>query len=300
MEFKMKIGIDIGGSHIGIGIVDNFGKIIEKREIRILKENKKNIEKFVEDYLVENIKELILKYKIELIGISSAGVIKDGIILNSPNLGFSNYNIVKNIKSKINTNIPIHIKNDAICAAIAEKEYGSIKNIKDALFLSLGTGIGGAVFVNNKLLKSDDVSFFEFGHIILKENGIECNCGKKGCFEKYASMKVLKNNLRKNLNLNQTTSGKELINIINENPNNEIIMNTINEYIENLSEGILILLDRFKIYSISLGGSFVYYQDILLKKLEDKLFEKIHRKINLKIAVLENDAGIVGATLTKK
>ena len=75
----MKIGIDIGGSHIGVGVIEDTGKLIEKNEIRILKENKNNIKNFIEDFLVENIKKIILKYQIDFIGISSAGIIKDGI-----------------------------------------------------------------------------------------------------------------------------------------------------------------------------------------------------------------------------
>ena len=295
----MKIGIDIGGSHIGIGIVNDMGKLITKNEIRILKEDKENIEKFIEDYLVDNIKNIILKYNIDFIGISFAGIIENGIIIESYNLGIKNYNIVKNLKEKLQINIPICVKNDAQCAAIAEKEYGNLKEISNAIFLTLGTGIGGAVICDNKLMKSNDITYFEFGHIILKENGIKCNCGKMGCFERYASIKSLKEMLRKKLNLNQLTSGKELIDIINKNYNNKIIIDIIDNYIDDLSNGICILLDRFKVDYISIGGSFIYYKDILLKKLEDKIYMKINKKINIKIASLGNDAGIIGATLIK-
>ena len=293
----MKIGIDIGGSHIGIGVVNEFGKIIEKEEIRILKENKENLESFIEDFLIDNIKRHIQKYHIELIGISSAGIIKDGVILFAGNLGFENYKIIENLKEKLNIDIKIVIENDAKCAAIAEKEYGSLKKASNAIFLTLGTGIGGAIISNNEIMKSEDIHYFEFGHIQLKQEGIKCNCGKNGCFERYASMKILKNTLREKLQLNQHTSGKELINIIKENPKDKVILDIINQHIDNLSEGISILVDRFKIYNISIGGSFVYYKDILLKKLEDKLFEKTGRIINIQLAELGNDAGIIGATL---
>ncbi len=293
----MKIGIDIGGSHIGIGIVNNLGKLIEKKEVRLLKENKKDIEKFIEDFLVDNIKKFISKYNIEFIGISFAGIIENEIILESFNLGLKNYNIIKNLKEKLQIDIPIKIKNDAQCAMLAEKEYGSLKEISNAIFLTLGTGIGGAVICNNELMKSDDPKYFEFGHIILKENGIKCNCGKMGCFERYASIKYLKDVLREKLNLDQLTSGKEIIDIINKDYNNKIIIDIIDEYIDNLSEGICILLSRFKMDVISIGGSFVYYKDILLKKLEDKLLIRMNKKINIKLASLGNDAGMIGATL---
>lgn len=299
----MKIGIDIGGSHIGIGVVDRFGKLIEKKEIRILKENKNNIKNFIEDFLVENIKKFILKYQIDFIGIASAGTIKDGIILESVNLKFKNYNIVQNLTNKIGTkslnNISCAVKNDAQCAALAEKKYGSLKEDADAIFLTIGTGIGGAVFYNNQLAKSDDISYFEFGHMILKPNGKKCNCGKKGCFEKYASMKTLKNTLREQLELDSNTSGKELLDIINKNSDNVIIKNIINQYINYLSIGISKLIEKFKIENISIGGSFVYFKDIFLNKLEKELFNKIGKKVNIKIATLGNDAGIIGSTLIR-
>ena len=89
-------------------------------------------------------------------------------------------------------NIPIKIKNDAKCAALAENKYGSLKDYKRSIFIGLGTGIGGAVIVDDKLLDTGDLPGCEIGHMIIQKDGLECKCGKKGCFEKYASMKAFK------------------------------------------------------------------------------------------------------------
>lgn len=291
----MKIGIDIGGSHIGIGVVNRYGKIVQKKEIRILKENKNNVENFIEEFLVENIKTYTDKYKIESIGISSAGRIKNNIILHAANLGFQNYNIVKKLKDKLNKDIDIFVKNDAICAAMAEKQYGILMEKENAMFMVLGTGIGGTIIKDNKIIKQEDVNYISFGHIMLKEKGIKCNCGKIGCFERYASIKVLKDNLRQRLGLDKYISGEKIVEIIRQNPDNKIIKSTIDEYINNLVEGILILTDIFNINYIVLGGGFVYYKDFLLEKLENELYKR--NKINVTISKLGNDAGIIGATL---
>ena len=91
----MKIGIDIGGSHIAIGVVNSNGIIVEKIEKRLTQKEKTNIQKSIEEYIIKNVTEFIKKYKIELIGIAAPGTIKDGVILWGGNLNVTNYNIVE-------------------------------------------------------------------------------------------------------------------------------------------------------------------------------------------------------------
>lgn len=300
----MKIGIDLGGSHIAIGVVDNNGLIIEKQEKRIMANEKKDITTFIESYIIENVNELIKKYKISSIGIAIPGTVDNFSIIKSVNLGLENYNIVEKLKEKID--LPIKIKNDAKCAALAENKFGSLKNYNRAIFLTLGTGIGGTVIINNELLNTGNLPGCEFGHMIIEKDGIECNCGKKGCFEKYSSMKAFKNNLRKALGLDETTRGEELINILRnnkqENKNYNKIEKVIEEFIEYLSIGISNLVNIFEPEAICIGGSFVFFEDILLERLknhlknENYLFNKRDELI-IKTAVLGNDAGIIGATI---
>lgn len=236
----MKVGIDLGGSHIAIGVVDENGRIIEKQERRILDKEKQEIKTFIEEYIIKNIKEMSKKYKITNIGIAIPGTVNKTSVIKSVNLNLENYNIVEALKKKIN--IPIKIKNDAKCAALAENKYGSLKDYKRSIFIGLGTGIGGAVIVDDKLLDTGDLPGCEIGHMIIQKDGLECKCGKKGCFEKYASMKAFKTNLRKELNLDEKTRGEELLNILrNNNENNKNykkIEKVINDYIEYLSIGI--------------------------------------------------------------
>ena len=131
----MKVGIDLGGSHIGIGLVDENGIIIKKDQKRITnaeKEDKnKSIHEYIEDYIVENIEKFSKEYEIELIGMSIPGTMNKTTIIKSVNLGIENYNIVDKLKEKLNkkgfSGIPIKIRNDAKCAAIAENTYGCLK-----------------------------------------------------------------------------------------------------------------------------------------------------------------------------
>ena len=301
----MKVGIDLGGSHIAIGVVNDKGKIIEKFEKRILNNEKKNIEKAIEENVFQHIKDLSNRYKIEKIGIAAPGTIQDGKIINAYNLGIKGeYKIVSNLSKKIK--LPIMIRNDAKCAAIAENKYGCLKQYKRSLFLTLGTGIGGAVIINNELLDTGNLPGCEFGHMVIEKEGLLCSCGKFGCWQQYASMKALKDNLRKLLGYDEKTDSKQLLNILRntqkEDKEFSVINNIIEEYIEDLAIGISNLINIFEPEIIGIGGSFVYFKDVLLNRLENKLLNdnlifNSRKDIKIETAILENDAGIIGATL---
>ncbi len=332
----MKIGIDIGGSHIGIGLVDEKGNIIEKYETDI---NGNDLSKFIENYVLQTIKKLSEGREIELIGIASPGTPKDGKLTNLVNLGIDELDITKIIKKEFNGKIQIN--NDAKCAGLAEKQYGSLKEYDDAVFMCLGTGIGGAVFLGGKELRPKRNPGFEIGHMIIKKDGISCNCGKSGCFETYCSMKRLKNTLIDAMGLNKDINAKELLNVLkernknlkehreelNENlkqnkdelnercknlkehekklkkRNEEVVVQKIlEEYIDNLIIGLSNVIDLLEPEAICLGGSFVYFKDVLYEMLLEEfnsrkyVFNKSALPV-IKLATLGNDAGIIGATI---
>ena len=213
----------------------------------------------------------------------------------------------------------IKIKNDAKCAALAEHEYGSLKKYSRSIFVTLGTGIGGAVIINNKLLDTGNLPGVEIGHMVIKKDGLKCNCGNNGCFEKYASMKSFKDNIRKALKLESSTKGDDIVTILKnyykkskdnktidsltklKNKNAEI-EKIVNDYIENLSIGLANLVNIFEPEAIIIGGSFVHFEEILLDKLKKSLnngpylFNK-RKDLIIKTATLGNDAGIIGASL---
>ncbi len=323
----MKIGIDLGGSHIAIGVVDNNGRIIEKFEKRLKGVEKKKIKDTIVSYITENVQVLRKKHKITGVGIAIPGTVSGGTIVKSVNLGIKNFDIVEELKREID--LPIQIRNDAKCAAIAENTYGSLKNYNRSVFLTLGTGIGGAVIINNNLLDCGDLPGCEFGHMIIEKNGKQCNCGKKGCFEKYASMKALKTNLREVLGVGEEVSGKELFEVIRNNVFGdgeknirgrlgtgqksfdgnvaeikcaEQIESTVQGFIENLSIGIANLINIFEPEAIGIGGSFVYFEEVLLDRLKKELLKDnvlFNKKVDIivKTAIFRNDAGIIGATI---
>ena len=295
----MKIGIDLGGSHIGIGVIDEDGKILQKKETDLkIEKNSSKVEQFIKTYLQSSVKELIQKYSIETIGVASPGTPKNGKITSLVNLGIQELDIIE-ILQEI-SHLPIKVHNDAKCAAVAEKRYGSLKEYSDAVFLCLGTGIGGAVFLNNQLLEAKRNPGFELGHMIIQKDGKLCNCGKRGCFETYCSIKRLKNELINLLELKQEVTGQELLEILKQCKEEGKIQEIIDNYVNDLMIGLSNLIDIFEPEAICLGGGFVYFKDILYKKLLEKyqteciVFNK-QEMPDLKLAMLGNDAGIIGA-----
>ena len=298
----MKIGIDIGGSHIAVGIVDE-NNIINKSETEINKNNVQDIEEFILTYIVNTISKLKQNEEIELIGIATPGNPKNGNISTMVNLGVDEYNIKEKIEQYYN--VPITVRNDAKCAALAEKRYGSLKDYEDAVFLCLGTGIGSAVFLNNQLLIPKRNTGFEIGHMVIEKQGEKCNCGKLGCFETYCSIKRFKQNIRKILKLEEEIEGKELLTIIEENEENTKVKKEINEYIQNLIIGLSNIIDLFEPQAIAIGGGFVYYKNILYNKLLEEYYNKkyvFNKEFmpEIKLASLGNDAGIIGSVIDLK
>ena len=299
-----KIGIDLGGSHIAIGVMDKNGKILEKTEKRLKGIITTEVKKIIEETIFETVEKYRKEYEIEEIGIAIPGTVNKTEVIKSVNLGLKNYKIVEGLNKKIN--LPIKIKNDAKSAAIAESKYGALKGYNRILFLTLGTGIGGAIIINNKLLDTGSLPGCEIGHMVIEKDGLKCNCGRKGCFEKYASMKAFKNNLRKALGYDENFSGKELLALIKNTKKEDKNYNAINkikdEYIEYLAIGLANLINIFEPEVIGIGGSFVYFEDVLLDDLKNEIISKNmlfnkRKEINIQTAVLGNEAGIIGAVL---
>lgn len=296
----MKIGIDIGGSHVAIGVINRSGKILEQIEKDYTEDEKKSgfLMDIVEKFIVQKIDDLQERWKIESIGIAIPGTISNGKILKSVNLGIENYDLRKNLELMLK--VRVTVRNDAKCAALAESRYGKNSDKKNILFLSLGTGIGGAYIYNGELLVGSILDGFEFGHTILRPGGIRCKCGKMGCFERYGSILVFKRRCIERLNLPYDISGPDLRKAISENMDN--VKDIIDDYIANLALGVSNLINIFEPDVTIIGGGFARYDYLLLdllkeKIIKDRLLFNLRDSVNIDVATLGNDAGIVGAIL---
>ena len=324
----MKIGIDLGGSHIGIGLLNNDNRIVNKieKDIDEIGRYEKQILKFID----EQIEILKKNNRIDLIGIATPGNIKGDCMENLVNLGIKRLDFSGLIEK--NKDIIFQINNDSKAAGVAEMEYGALRKYKDAVFLCLGTGIGSAVFLNGKLLKANKNIGFELGHMIIDKNGLKCNCGKRGCFETYCSIKRFKENIANILNLKESSSEeiKEILEkmmITDKNGKDSILINllgnepsivygklciseqdvlrvreVVEQYISDLIIGLSNIIEIFEPEAICLGGSFVFFKNIFYNRLVEEMNKRkyVFNKDDLPkivLAELKNDAGIIGAVL---
>ena len=305
----MRIGIDLGGSHVAVGLVSEEGKLLVKKGADILQKYKEEgrVQKFIIDTILEKIDEIfeetgLNKEFISQIGIATPGIYQNGCILHAVNLGIEELAIESKIQVKYH--IPVAGNNDVTCCSLAEQKYGSIQGVQDAVFLTIGTGIGGAYIYQGKLVMPKTNPGFEFGHMILEKDGRQCNCGSKGCFETYCSIKRLRQKVRNILGLEESVRGHEIVEyIIRElGKNNQEIQKVIEDYTDYLAIGLSNIMNLFEPEKISIGGSFVHYSSFLLPKTTTKIIEKRmlfnkRESIPIQIATLKNKTGIIGASM---
>lgn len=188
MSFIKKniLSIDIGGSKLLAGIIDNDGNILSKK--KLLLETP-----ITEDYLRVNIENLIedllnnSNENIECIGATVPGLadIEKGILVYAPYSGIRNFKIGNILKKKLR--IPVFIENDANACAYAEMMYGVCKEVDNFIWVTISNGVGGALVINGEIYEGEFGGAGEIGHINVVNNGYMCGCGNKGCLEAYAA-----------------------------------------------------------------------------------------------------------------
>ena len=300
----MKIGIDLGGSHIGIGIIEGV-ELKEKIDKFFTAEDKKNIENVILRYIYELVHELLEKTGVNFEDIKSIGAACPGTVaagkVTSWNLGLKEFDLKTKLEEMFNK--PVVVRNDGKCAALVEKKYGAMRDYDDCVFVNIGTGLGGAAFLGGKLLEPKKYSGFEFGHMTLVKDGIECTCGKKGCFERYASIKSLKNRITKTLNIDSSDISGQYMREHLMVEYKDQVEDDIADFINYLRIGICNLIDIFEPEVVCFGGSFSYYEG---HPVFNRLIEEINKpnmtfnegeKPKIVTAQFKNDAGIIGATI---
>ncbi len=186
---KYGFGVDIGGTTCKIGLFETTGGLVEKWEISTRKENNgENILPDVAAFITAKMVEKdILKGDIQGIGIGVPGpVTGEGVVLKCVNLGWDVINVAKDMEER--TGFTVKVGNDANVAALGEMWQGGGKGYTNVVMITLGTGVGGGVIVDGKVVSGNKGAGGEIGHIIVNENETEsCGCGQKGCLEQYAS-----------------------------------------------------------------------------------------------------------------
>ena len=287
----MKIGIDIGGTHLAVGLVNNRGKIIYKEEKDWTEEDKKDMKNAIKKNILNIIKSILKKTNTNIETISKIGIGYTAMLIKDD----EKKEFLESIEKELNKQVSM--RNDAKCAALCEKKYGNLKEYKNIIFLTIGTGIGGAYFYNSKLVKPTNKEGFEVGHMVIEKNGLKCRCGKRGCFEEYASIRALKRKIKEEFNIKENIDSNYILNMSEQKEHTQKLYKIIDEYTENLKIGIINLIEIFEPDVICIGGSFSYYKNLLLEPLTNKINNELNRKIKIILAEKKNDAGIIGAVI---
>lgn len=303
------LGLDIGGTTIKMGLFKETDELIDKLNFPT-----RTVEYLVDD-IYQNIINLFDNNNINIddlkgIGIGFPGHVdgETGIVVYSNNLVAHNFDIVGKLKEKINTYI--RISNDANVAALGEFHFGKGKDFQNIVFVTLGTGVGGGIIVDGKMLEGKNGAGAEIGHMVISTNGHLCSCGRRGCFETYASATALIRNARVAM-INNPTS---LLWEIAKSPEkldgiaffealerkDKVATIIFEQYIEDLADGLTNLANIFRPDALILGGGISYRGDILMEPLQQRLEKMIYggqwnARVELMISELKNDAGIYGA-----
>lgn len=302
--------IDVGGTLIKAGIVDEDGKILFSEVQETQKFTKSNT---LSKQIFSMIETLAQKsnFKIESskgIGIGLPGLIdsENGILKFSGNLNLKDYKLIKELKKL--TNVPIKIANDADVATLAEQHYGAGLGFKNFIMVTVGTGVGGGIVIDGKALSSSRNYSGEIGHIKITENKIPCTCGEFGCFEALASTKALTEQTKLAMKKDKNSLMWSKYNLENVNGKtvfdfkdvDETAKQVFDNFISYLGNGIVSLVNIFVPELIVISGGISQQKNNLTKPLETYVNSHIYtRHINYKIKIktaqqIEN-AGMLGA-----
>ena len=278
------LAIDIGGTMIKYGLVSSDGEILSTDKIET--EAEKGLENILNK--IDNIFKRYKKNNPVGIAVSGTGQINGMIgkvIGGNPIIpNWIGTNLVKILEEKYN--LPAVLENDVNCVALGEKWIGAGKDLSNFICLTIGTGIGGGIILNNQLFRGENFVAGEFGHTLIK----------KGEFEQFASttalIRLVKERTGKILN------GKEIFDLEKK----EIVeyQEVISEWIENLTDGLSSIVYCFNPANIILGGGVIEQGEPLINRIKNSLFKKIgpqfKEKLNIIQAKLGNNAGMIGAS----
>lgn len=313
------LGIDLGGTNIAAGIVDESYNIIKKKSVPTLAHRDgKEIIKDMAKLCLSLVEDCGLTLDdIAYAGIASPGTANSetGVIEYANNLPFENFPIADLLREYTGIE-KVYIENDANAAAKAEAIAGVARGAKFSVMITLGTGLGGGIVLDGKVYSGFNFAGAELGHIVIEKDGKQCTCGRRGCWETYSSATGLTNMTKEHVLASRKEGRKTIIeDLIGGNIDNcnarvafaamkqgdEVGKEIVDEYISYLACGITNIINIFQPNVLSIGGGVCGEKDYLLVPLKEAVFKETYSKgdkqTEIKIAALGNDAGIIGAAV---
>lgn len=285
----MKIlAFDIGGTYIKYAVINEKFEILEKNKFPTNAHEGGQV-------IIKRVIEVIESYEgIDRVAISTAGQVdsEHGIVVYSTgNIPYYTGMMVKSLVEN-KTGIPTYVENDVNAAALGEAKFGAAKGESDFICLTLGTGIGGAIYLDNKLFKGSGSSAGELGHMIIHAGGKQCTCGGEGCFECYGSANALIKAVNK-------VSDEELdaFQIFQkEYMNRPEIRFEIDKWIDEIITGLINIIYIFNPPLIVLGGG-IMNEDYIIELIDRKIYNKLmdnYRNVKIVRTQMGNDSALLG------
>lgn len=315
----MYIGVDLGGINIAVGLVDDDYNIINKGSVPTGRTRSfEAIMKDMADLCLKVTEDAGYKMSdVKCIGIGAPGTPDadgKGVVYANNLDGFLNVSLESEIQ-KYFQNMPVYVENDANAAAYGEMLAGAAKDSHSAVIITLGTGVGGGVILNNKIFSGFNNAGSELGHMVIVKDGVECTCGRKGCFEVYASATAL---IRETAEI-IAEYPNSIIHEMIENNSNKISGKTafvaakqgdaagkkiVEQFIEYLGIGVSNVINMLQPEIVVIGGGISKEGENLLVPLREYVKRNIYTKegpiTKIMAARLGNDAGIIGAAMLWK
>ena len=314
-----RIGIDLGGTNIAAGLVNEKFEIIAKGSTPTLV-GRPNAE------IVRDIAMLAKKLcadagialsEVAALGIASPGIVDDttGCVIYANNLDFRDFPILPELHKLLDI-AEMHIENDANAAAWGEAIAGAAKGSKSSVMITLGTGVGGGIVDGGKVYKGFNNAGGELGHIVIRVDGRPCTCGRHGCWEAYSSATGLINMTKEKIEeCRQTGRETVMTKLVAEKGKvngrtafdgkrlgDAAACEVVDEYIKYLASGIASMINIFQPEVLSIGGGISnegqYLLDLVVPRVREQQYgTDLVPLTDIRIAQLRNDAGIIGAAV---
>ncbi len=307
----MYIGIDLGGTNIAVGLIDCNGNILHKDSVKT--GAKRHYTEIIKD-MAELTKKVTLDagYSLEdikWVGIGSPGNCDNekGILIYANNMDFY-YTPMREEFQKY-MDVPVFLANDADCAAYGEAMAGNAKDTKYSVTVTLGTGIGSGIIIDGKIFNGHNCCGGELGHIVMGMEGEECSCGKRGCWETFASATALIRQTRKAMEEHpdsglwkeaqtlDAVSGRTAFDAAKKG--DAVAKGVVDTYLRYVAEGISNIVTIFQPEKVLIGGGISSEGDYILEPIREFVrkhdYCKTEQKTQIMLAALGNDAGIIGA-----
>ncbi len=309
---KQFLGVDLGGTNIAVGLVNEEGKILHKESVPTRAE-RSDVE------VVKSIADLCKKViedtnsNPEWIGIGAPGSMdgKNGVIIYSNNINMNNTPVRKIIQETVN--LPVYLGNDADCAALGEAYGGATKGVDNSIMITLGTGVGGGIIIDRHIYSGFNFCAGELGHTVIVVDGEPCSCGRKGCWEAYSSATALIRMTRQEAEKNPEGMIYKSVNGDLDKINGKTAWNcmfagdeggknVIDLYLKYLAEGLANIINIFQPEILVIGGGVSNQKENLINPLIKLIEERRYSREGIpqtviKTAELGNDAGIIGAAM---